>query len=77
MTLVQVKIPDDNTILVIELLEKLGCEVREKRTSKEKKINSRKRVKEKKVPVDYLFGKWPDFQIDPRELRKESWTRNK
>ena len=75
MTLVQVKIPDNNSVLVIELLEKLGCEVKEKKAGREKTSKTIKQVKEKKVPVDYLFGKWADTDYDPKTYRKKIWAR--
>ena len=78
-----VKIPDENTKLATQLLEKLGAEVSEKKTIKKivtkKRKSSGKTVisKRKKIPpqIDhtFLFGKWKDFDIDPKKLRQESW----
>lgn len=75
MTLIQVKIPDDNTLLIIELLQKLGCEVEQKKS--EGKITKNKLASEKKVSPTYLFGKWTDFDMDARELREKAWSRKK
>ena len=75
MTLLQVRTPEENTSLVIELLEKLGCEVEQKKSERKKKTT--KTLKEKKVPVDYLFGKWADMDIDPKTFRKKIWARKK
>ena len=73
MTLLQVRTPEENTSLVIELLEKLGCEVEQKKSEKAKD----KAKVEKKVSPTYLFGKWADLDIDPKTFRKKAWSRKK
>ena len=78
-----VKIPDESSELVTQLLEKLGAEITHTKTiqktsaKKEKAKNKAKISKKKKLPqkIDhtFLFGKWKDFDIDPKKLRQESW----
>ena len=72
-----IKIPDDSTELVTELVEKLGGSVKVK---KEKKISSVKKKKSKRkkehVEHDFLFGKWKEFDIDPQKLRDELWRKD-
>ena len=75
MTLLQVRTPEENTSLVIELLEKLGCEVEQKKSEKAKTKD--KTIIEKKVSPTYLFGKWADLDIDPKTFRKKAWSRKK
>lgn len=69
-----IKIPDDSTKLVAELVEKLGGSVeaeKEKKTSASQKKKSQK----KKPEPTFLFRKWKDFDIDARKIREELWTR--
>ena len=74
-----VKIPDENSELATQLLEKLGAEIENKKTAvkktKLKKKVSKKRSPEKISPT-YLFGKWKDLDIDAKKIRKEAWDRN-
>ena len=76
-----VKIPDENSDLVTQLLEKLGAEVKEKKISV-KKINAKKikvlkkRIVPEKISPTYLFGKWKNLDIDAKKLRKEAWERS-
>jgi len=69
-----IKIPDDSTELVTELVEKLGGIV--KVEEKKKKVSSKNKKKREKIPdPTFLFGKWKDFNIDARKIREELWTR--
>jgi hypothetical protein len=69
-----IKIPEDSTELVTELVEKLGGTV--KVEEKEKKASSKNKKKKEKTPEPtFLFGKWKDFDIDARKTREELWTR--
>ena len=76
MTYVQGNISEENLPLVKELFSRLGGDLKEVKTTT-KKNSKTKNSKKEEVPFDYLFGKWPDFEIDARELRKRTWTRNK
>jgi len=69
-----IKIPDDSTELVTELVEKLGGSVKVK---EEKKVSSdtKKKTKKKKPEPTFLFGKWKDYDVDARKIREELWTR--
>ncbi len=62
-----INIPDDSTSLVIELVEKLGGNIK----SEAKQSLSKK----KKPEPTFMFGKWKDFDIDAVKLREELWTR--
>ena len=70
-----IKIPDDSTELVTELVEKLGgsVETNKKEASSIKKKKSKN--KKENVEHDFLFGKWKDFDIDPQKLRDELWRK--
>jgi hypothetical protein len=65
-----IKIPDDSTELVAELVEKLGGSVKVK---EEKIVSSvkKKKMKKKKPDPTFLFGKWKDFDEDARKIREE------
>ena len=78
-----VKIPDESSDFVTQLLEKLGAEITHKKTiqktspkkekAKKKTKISKKKKLTKKIDHTFLFGKWKDFDIDPKKLRQESW----
>lgn len=72
-----IRIPEDSTELVAELVEKLGGSV-EVKEEKKVSLTKKKNVKKKKETVehDFLFGKWKDFDIDPQKLRDELWRRD-
>jgi hypothetical protein len=81
-----VRIPDENSELATQLLEKLGAEIEERKTT-EKKIGTQKSEGAKKVTVKskktlqkisptYLFGKWKNLDIDAKKLREEAWERS-
>ena len=76
-----VKIPDENSDLATQLLEKLGAEIKEKKISV-KKISAKKNkaLKKRKVPEKisptYLFGKWKKLDVDAKKLREEAWDRS-
>ena len=64
-----VKIPEESTEFVTELLEKLGVKMEE--PGKRKPIRKTKST----VSPTYLFGKWKDLDIHPETLRKNVWQR--
>ncbi len=78
-----VRIPEESSELVTQLLEKLGAEISEKRSlikkAKVKKTTKKSPVKKKKIikkfSPTFLFGKWKELDIDPIKLREESWGR--
>ena len=39
-----------------------------KKDEKKQKIKPSKKVKKEKIDHTYLFGKWKDFDIDPKKL---------
>ncbi len=76
-----VKIPDENSALATQLLEKLGAEIEERKmvtkNSKVKKSKvSKKKASSEKISPTYLFGKWKDLDIDAKQIRKEAWDRS-
>ncbi len=76
-----VKIPDENSELATQLLEKLGAEIEVRevvvKKSKEKKSKETKRsASSEKISPTYLFGKWKDLDIDAKQIRKEAWDRS-
>ena len=78
-----VKIPDENVDLAAQLLKKLGAEVSEKKTIRKtvakkrksagKTVISKKKKMPRKIDHTFLFGKWKDFDIDPKKIRQEAW----
>ena len=75
---ITINIPDDSSELVIELVERLGGSVEEREKSKparseKEKISS---LKKKKGDPLALFGKYPDFPLNPKTYRKDLWQRN-
>lgn len=64
-----VKIPEESTGFVTELLEKLGVKMEEP----DKRKPTRK-IKSTVSPT-YLFGKWKDLDIHTEILRKNVWQR--
>jgi hypothetical protein len=64
-----VKIPEESTEFVTELLEKLGVKMQE--TGKSKMAKKSKLT----VSPTYLFGKWKNLDIHPETLRKNVWQR--
>ncbi len=88
-----IRIPEDSTELLTELVERLGgsidkkerIKVTRKQTirkgsknqvikspqTKKKGINT---LKKKGDPLA-LFGKYPDFPLDPKTYRKDLWKR--
>ena len=73
MTQLKINIPDENTQFVISLLEKLGCQVEQKKAI----LPVKRTVKKEAISSTYLFGKWADLAIDSRELRKNTWRKNR
>lgn len=80
---ITINIPDDSSELVIELVERLGGTVDEKqkrkkgvpKSSKTGKAVSNSSNKKKGDPLS-LFGKYPDFPLNPKTYRKDLWQRN-
>jgi hypothetical protein len=82
-----VKIPEENVELASQLLEKLGAEIKEKKTivrkpnakkpKGEKQIILKKKKRSEKISPTYLFGKWKNLDIDAKKLRKEAWDRSR
>ena len=81
-----VKIPDENIELASQLLEKLGAEIKEKKTilrkpnakkSKDaKQIILKNKKRSERISPTYLFGKWKNLDMDAKKLRKEAWDRS-
>ena len=69
------RIPDESADVITTLVQQIGGSV-----EKEKKAVKKTAAKEKKneeiVDHTFLFGKWKDFDIDARKLRKELWQRS-
>lgn len=73
---ITINIPDDTSDLVIELVERLGGSVDKKGILlRQKKLKVPSANKKKGDPLA-LFGKYPDFPLDPKTYRKELWQRN-
>jgi hypothetical protein len=66
-----VRIPDDEVEIVSTVLEKFGAEVKPVEIKKVKKI-----PRKKKGDPLALFGKYPDFPLNPKTFRKDLWERN-
>lgn len=76
-----VKIPDENSKLATELLEKLGAIIKEKEMIVRKpnilrKPTPKKKKTSEKISPTYLFGKWKNLDIDANKIRKEAWDRS-
>jgi len=81
---ITINIPDESSELVMELVERLGGSVHKNDFAKKeekaarykpqkKEIKSAGKTKKEKVDHTYFFGKWKDFDIDPKKLREQSW----
>jgi hypothetical protein len=66
-----VRIPEDEVEIVSTVLEKFGAEICPVGIEEEKKISNKK----KGDPLA-LFGKFPDFPLNPKTFRKDLWERN-
>jgi hypothetical protein len=66
-----VKIPDEEVETISNVLEKFGVEMSPVEIKEEKKI-----LNKKKGDPLALFGKYPDFPLDPKTFRKDLWQRN-
>ena len=66
-----VRIPDDEVETISNVLEKFGAEMSPVVITKEKKSLNKK----KRDPLA-LFGKFPDFPLNPKTFRKDLWERN-
>ena len=71
-------VPEDSTKLVTELVERLGGSI-DKKGIKKPMEHPKKKVpsanKRKGDPLA-LFGKYPDFPLNPKTYRKDLWQRN-
>ena len=70
-----VKIPETEVEAVSYVLEKFGAEIISVsiKNKKQKSSKTQKNTAKEKIDHTYLFGKWKDFDIDPKKLREESW----
>lgn len=66
-----VRIPDNEVETISNVLEKFGAEMTPVEIPKEKKFLNKKRGD----PLA-LFGKFPDFPLNPKTFRKDLWERN-
>ncbi len=66
-----VRIPDEEVEIVSTVLEKFGAEISPVDIKEQKKILTKK----KGVPLA-LFGKYPNFPLNPKTFRKDLWERN-
>ena len=75
---ITINIPDESSGLVIELVERLGGSVEERETLKPVRNEKEKipSLKKKKGDPLALFGKYPDFPLNPKTYRKDLWQRN-
>lgn len=78
-----INIAPEKEHLIKLLVEELGGEVIEEKKKPKKRSTkiiaskaSLKKKKEKEVSPTFLFGKWKDFDIDPKKLREEAWDRS-
>jgi hypothetical protein len=69
-----IKIPEDTTELLTELVEELGGTVKPEEKKSKSSLKNKKK-KEKKSDPTFLFGKWKDFDVDARKIGEELWTR--
>ena len=65
-----VRIPDNEVETISNVLEKFGAEMSPVEI-KEEEIS----IKKKGDPLA-LFGKYPDFPLNPKTFRKDLWERN-
>ncbi len=66
-----VRIPDNEVETISNVLEKFGAEMSPVEIKKE-----RKNLNKKKGDPLALFGKFPDFPLNPKTFRKDLWERN-
>lgn len=66
-----VRIPDNKVEALSNVLEKFGAEISPVGIKKQKRILN----KRKGDPLA-LFGKYPDFPLNPKTFRKDLWARN-
>ena len=70
-----VRIREEDSELLRQLLEKLGAEVTERKPAK-KRTTRKIAEDDREISPTLLFGKWKDLDIDSKKLRDESWARN-
>lgn len=75
MTEIHIKIDEEKSFLITELVTQLGGEV-VKDKSERKKV-SKPSQKEKEVSPTMLFGKWKDLDLDPVTYRDKLWPQKK
>lgn len=66
-----IRIPDNEVETISNVLEKFGAEMSPVEIKKE-----RKNLNKKKGDPLALFGKFPDFPLNPKTFRKDLWERN-
>ncbi len=77
-----VRIPDENSQLATQLLEKLGAEIETKKMiatklKVPKRVTAKKKKTSEKISPTYLFGKWKNLDVDAKKIRKEAWDRSR
>ena len=80
MTHIQATIPEENLLLVKQLIQKLGGELSVVNSNKsilKKKKTAAKSKKKKALSPTYLFGKWKDLNLDPETYRDTVWRKTK
>lgn len=65
-----VRIPEKEVETISNVLEKFGVEMSPVEIKEEEIL-----IKKKRDPLA-LFGKYPDFPLDPKTFRKDLWERN-
>ena len=65
-----VRIPEKEVETISNVLEKFGVEMSPVEINEEEIL-----IKKKGDPLA-LFGKYPDFPLDPKTYRKDLWERN-
>ncbi len=72
-----ISIPKESEQVITAVMEKFGVKATEikKRKAVPKRVISKqkKTLSKSKIDHTYLFGKWKDFDIDPKKLREDSW----
>lgn len=75
-----VKVRDEDSELVTQLLEKLGAEVTERKAPANRSSRNEQKDTKKShignISPTYLFGKWKNLDLDAKKLRDRAWDRN-
>lgn len=78
MSYLQVALKYTDEKFIIQLLNKLGCDVLHKE-EKKSDFPARSNItppSDPSVSPTYLFGKWKHLDLNPRTFRKKLWERN-